>query len=241
MIKRILCWAFGGALFLNGFFLLMVANANLGYIGLIFIGALLMLMGCFYKRVPHLLKLIFILGLLLWLCFGIFLFGFGRNDTASYQEDAIIILGAGIKGDRPTTVLRTRLDAALLYHQKNPQALLLVSGGQGPQETVSEAAAMAKYLIAAGVPKEQILLEEQSTSTLENFAFSKEILDAHFEKDYKAAFISNDFHILRARGMAKATGLGELTHIHSHTPWYNALSCGLRESLAILKFWVLGP
>lgn len=241
LIKRILCVAFGGVLFLDGFFLLLVANINLGYIALMVLGVLLMLMGAFYKRLAPWLKGAFALGLLLWFLFGCFLFAFGRHDNADYKEDAIIVLGAGIKGERPTTILRTRLDAAVSYHQENPAAMILVSGGQGPEEMISEAEAMAKYLVAAGVPQEKILLEDRSTSTLENFTFSKEILEKHFAGDYKAAFISNDFHILRARGMAKAAGLAGLTHIHSLTPWYNALPCGLRESLAILKFWVLGP
>lgn len=241
LIKRILCWLLGGALFLNGFALLLVANVNLGYLALMVLGVLLILMGAFYKKLPRWLKGAFAAGLLLWFCFGAFLFGYGRHNNASYREDAIIVLGAGIKGDRPTNVLRTRLDEAVEYHGQNPDAVILVSGGQGPQEITSEAAAMAKYLTERGVPREKILLEDRSTSTFENFTFSKEILDEHFDGDYKVAFISNDFHILRARGMARQVGFEAICHLHSDTPWYNTLPAGLRETLAVAKFWILGP
>ena len=72
---------------------------------------------------------------------------FGIVDNISYNEDAVIVLGAGIRGDKVTLPLKMRLDKAIQYHSKNPEAVIVVTGGQGFQETVTEAYAMEKYLV----------------------------------------------------------------------------------------------
>src|SRR5699024_8835907 len=101
---------------------------------------------------------------------------YGRRDNSSYDEDVIIVLGCGIRGDMVSDQLARRLDAAIRYHTQNPDAMILVSGGQGPQESVTEALAMETYLIAGGIPSDKIIKEESSTSTYSNLLFSKEIL-----------------------------------------------------------------
>jgi uncharacterized SAM-binding protein YcdF (DUF218 family) len=67
--------------------------------------------------------------------------------------------------------------------------VLIVSGGQGRQENIAEALAMGRYLTEKGVPAEQIFKEEKSTSTYENFLFSKDILEQKFPQGYSAVFI----------------------------------------------------
>ncbi len=238
MIRRSICYIIGGVLFLNGAVLLLISNINVGYLAMVGLGVLLLLLGLFYSKIPRWIKGVFVAGLAVWFGFAAVLYGYGWADTVNYREDAVIVLGAGLKGDRPSKILRTRLDEAVEYHRQNPDAVMVVSGGQGPQETISEADAMARYLIAAGVPEEQILKEDRSTSTFENFSFSKALLDEKLGEEYSVAFVSNDFHILRAKGIAKQVGYGKTTHFHSNTPWYNVFSSGLRECLALVKFWV---
>ena len=101
---------------------------------------------------------------------------YGQYDNADYNEDAVIVLGAGINGDKVTYPLKVRLDKAIEYHKLNPDALIVVTGGQGFQETVTEAYAMEKYLVQNGVEASKIIKEEKATSTNENMRFSKKLL-----------------------------------------------------------------
>ncbi len=123
------------------------------------------------------------------------LFGYGKADNVTYSEDAVIVLGAGIQGEELTDNLRHRLDMAIDYYTENQKAIIVVSGGQRPQEAITEALAMEQYLLSQGVPEAQIIKEEAATSARENFLYSKQILEDHFEKPYCVAFITNDYHI----------------------------------------------
>ncbi len=121
-----------------------------------------------------------------------------RTIEADKDYDAIIVLGAGLRdGLYPSQTLKYRLDkGAELYELK--EVSIVVSGGQGPDEKVSEASVMKEYLVEKGIPEEDIYLEDKSTSTEENFEFSKLILDEMFIEDYEIVFTSNDFHIARS-------------------------------------------
>ena len=163
----------------------------------------------------------------------------GSMDTADFEEDAVIVLGTGVRGEEPTESLKRRLDAALSYHQQNPQALIVVTGGMGDDENISEALAMEKYLLKAGLPQELIIKEDRATSTQENFIFSREILDGLLEADHRIVYISNDFHIYRAGLYAEQYGYEDAAHFHGSTPWYMVVPNGLRETVVILKTWIL--
>lgn len=168
-----------------------------------------------------------------------FLAAFGTNDDARYDEDAVIVLGAAVHGRELSRTLTSRLDVAFAYHQENPRALLVVSGGQGPQEDLPEAVAMQQYLLGRGVPAASIVVEDRSTSTEENFAFSKALLDQRLPEGYTVAFVTNEFHVYRAGLIAAATGL-TARHVASRTPWYFWPTNYLRENLAVLTMWLTG-
>lgn len=246
-MKYILSLA-GTVLLLNGLFMLFFANLTLGVILAAVLGLALLLIGIFYNRLWELtrngaLKYIKITVIIL-LCAEVLLVGFvavyGTVDNVSYTEDAVIVLGAGIRGDRVTLPLKYRLDKAIDYHKSNPEALIVVTGGQGFQETVSEAYAMEKYLLEHGISKDKIIKEEKATSTNENMRFSKQILDKHFKGGYSIAVVTNNFHIYRGVSIARLEGFENVTHIHAKLQWYNLIPCYIRESLAILKMWVFG-
>lgn len=238
----------GSLIFANGVYMLFVANMNLGVLLTVLLGALLLLWGITYKRAKkalsrgflRVLKLLFVFALCAEFAFAVLLTVYSLNDTATYCEDAAIVLGAGLRGDKITLPLKYRLDKAVEYYGKNPDTVIIVSGGQGPGETVTEAFAMEEYLLLQGVPKENIIKEERATSTAENMRYSKEILDALFEKEYKTAIITNNFHIYRAQALAKREGLENITHLHAPLQIYNIFPCYLRESLAVMKMWILG-
>lgn len=234
---KVLFLILGVAVTLDGVFMWFTSNFNLGNVMTLLLGAALIAFGILHRHLPKPWKMAVIAGFLLVALVITALLVFGLTDTADYTEDAVIVLGAAVRGEVPSGALRDRLDAALRYFEQNPDAIIVVSGGQGPQEAITEALAMERYLTAHGVPQAQILKEERSTSTLENFEFSKALLDARFE-DYTACFVTNEYHIYRAGQIARQAGFAPLAHVHSNTRWYGILPGVLRECLAVMKYWV---
>ncbi len=238
----------GSILIVNGIWLCLTSNLNLGNILTFLLGAFFLVWGVFSVKISEitqkgLLKFIKC-GVILLLCAECFLVGaiaiYGQADNVDYSEDAVIVLGAGLRGDKLTLPLKLRLDKAVDYSRKNSDAIIVVSGGQGLQETVTEAYAMEKYLVEQGVDGDRIIKEEMATSTNENMMFSKMLLDEHFDKPYKTVIITNNFHILRSVSIARTSGLDDVYHMHAEIQWYNLVSCYLRESLALLKMWIIG-
>ena len=112
--------------------------------------------------------------------------------------DYILVLGAGLDGEKPGKVLTSRLEKAIEYHKKNEDTYIIVSGGVGEGKNISEAQAMYNYLIEQNINKDKILKEDKATTTLENFIFSKEILEARDDEDKKILIVTNEFHLYRA-------------------------------------------
>ena len=173
--------------------------------------------------------------------FGIFVMAYGRRDTTNFTEDAVIVLGAGIRADEEVTrTLRNRLDMAVEYHMRNPEAVIIVSGGIGRGHVVSEAEVMARYLEAAGVRADLIFQEGNSHSTYQNMRLSKEILDELFPDGYRVTVISNDFHIYRAIRFTRIAGMEGATSFHGNTPLDALPGALVREITAIVKMWLIG-
>lgn len=114
----------------------------------------------------------------------------------SRQNDKVIVLGAQLKGNTITRSLRYRLDAALRYAKDHPDATFIVSGGKGAGESISEAQAMSDYLHSHGISKNQIIMEDTSTNTQENFRNSFALLNDDVDR---ITIITNSFHMKRAR------------------------------------------
>jgi uncharacterized SAM-binding protein YcdF (DUF218 family) len=175
------------------------------------------------------------------LSFGL-LFLSNMTAKASAPEtgaDALVVLGCGLYGAEISQMLKLRLDKALEYYADNPDTLICTSGGQGRNELVPEALAMRDYLVSKGVPDDIIIMEDRSTSTKENFLFSKEKLDARFGgEDYTAVFITNDFHILRSGIYAERAGITARGIAAPSVP-YLLPSMYLREYLALMKYYVI--
>lgn len=190
------------------------------------------------KRIPLILRLLVCTLTAVILGLYVFVFCYGRHENLTYDEHAVIVLGCGLRGDQPSTSLMRRLDRAIAYHKEHPDALLVVSGGKGTDEVISEAAAMERYLLDHGVEADAIVKEDASTSTAENFQFSKALLDKRFASPYRVAFISNDYHIYRAEQMAKEVGFTDATHGYAPTLWPTVITGGLRECAAVCAYWI---
>jgi uncharacterized SAM-binding protein YcdF (DUF218 family) len=179
------------------------------------------------------------LGAVMFLSVMAFIYINGKNDTAAFDEDAVIVLGAAVWGERVSLLLAHRLDKAAEYHNMNPNAVIVVSGGQGEGD-ITEAEAMRRYLSARNVPDEAIIMEDRATNTFENINFSKEILDELFDgNDYKVVIITHDFHMYRATAMARRAGMdaaGLTAPLRRrYVPWNYT-----RETAGVMRFWVLG-
>lgn len=120
--------------------------------------------------------------------------------------DYVIILGAGLNGDKPTRPLQQRINGAYEYSIVNRSAIFIASGGQGQYETISEAECIKRELIEMGVDPDRILIENRSTSTEENIRFSYDILNEKGVTDERVGILTNGFHIFRAKTIARNQG-----------------------------------
>lgn len=154
------------------------------------------------------------------------------------QVDCMIVLGAGLRGKVPSLVLEERLAAAVKYVKLNPNIRIIASGGKGRGEDIPEAKAMEKYLIEHGVKKANILKEEQSINTIENLKFSKLLYESYSRsKLKKAMIITSNFHMFRAKFLAKRIGIKPYGW-SSKTPWYLYPQFLLREYFAVIKSYL---
>ena len=214
-----------------------IANFHIGLVLQVLISAVLFACARFYKKIKKGLRVAICCVLLAPFIFMAGISAYGSLDNSDYGEDALIVLGNGIQGEKVGKNLAKRLDKAALYHEKNPGAAIVVCGGQGPQEDITEALAMERYLVAKGVPQNGIKKEDLSTSTYENVSNAKEILDECFPQGFSSALITNDYHVYRAVKTAAHAGIA-VNHMSTTTEWYAIPAIYLREVLAIAKMWL---
>ena len=158
------------------------------------------------------------------------------GGTDGPEADYLIVLGCQVQGTVPSRMLRQRINAAADYLQTHPDTIAIVSGGQGPGENISEAACMLRELTARGIDPSRILLEDNSTSTMENLRFSLELM----APGATAAIVSNEFHLYRAGRMASQLGLdAALIPADTELPILRT-SYFLREIFAVWKYHLLG-
>lgn len=203
----------------------------------VFFGMLtyLMLRPDVLEKIPKWFKWIFVIlctiGLVVFAIIeGMIMDGFGA--AASPGADYCIILGAQWKENGPSYVLQKRLDAALDYLNENEGTMVIVSGGQGGNEPVSEAEGMKEYLMNAGIAEERIITEDKSTNTNENLINSSEFLD---KENDRVVVVTNNFHIFRACGIARKQGYKHLEGLAAKS--YPAMLPNnlLREFLGVIK------
>ena len=198
------------------------------------------------------------------LCVLVFL---GAATSAKSNLDYVIVLGARVKERTVSNSLRKRLDKAMEYAEDNPDTILVLSGGKGPDEPVSEAQAMYQYLVYNGVRPSQLLLEEHSVSTVENLAYSKIIIDSHrevirhqreernrltFQREPKGGYLiaadkpldvgvlTSNFHVYRACMIAKKWGFENVYGISAQSDPVLFIHLCVRECASIVKDRIMG-
>lgn len=127
-------------------------------------------------------------------------------NNAPDKETTVVVLGCQVKPDGPSIMLRERLDAAYEYLNENKDAKCILSGGQGPDEPMSEAQCMYNWLVEKGIDKSRLYIEDKSTSTRENLIFSKQIIEENGLAP-AVTIVTNEFHQYRASEIAKSLGI----------------------------------
>jgi uncharacterized SAM-binding protein YcdF (DUF218 family) len=133
----------------------------------------------------------------------------GRRDEAQQvgagQVGAALVLGAAQWNGDPSPVLRARLDHALELYRRGQVRQIILTGGIGAGDTISEAAAGKQYLIDRGMTADALLLEEQGTNTWESLHNAVPLARAN--RIGAVLLVSDPFHMLRSIKMARDMGL----------------------------------
>ena len=152
-----------------------------------------------------------------------------KNATA-------VVLGCRVYGERASLSLVERLEAAYEYLKENPEAVCVVSGGQGNGENISEAECMYRWLVAQGIDASRIYKEDKSTSTEENIAFSKEVIKENGLNE-DIAIVTSEYHSYRAGIIADKEGISYGTAAGQTAIWLLP-TFYVRELYAILAEWI---
>lgn len=158
-----------------------------------------------------------------------------RAETSEYA----IVLGAAVREDgQASRIMLQRLKAAQELMARNPQVTVILSGGQGEDESVSEARCMYDTMIEMGADPERLLLEENSFNTRDNLTLSNAIIEGRGGTDKPIALITSEFHQRRANFIAELLGL-DTCPVASHTDqWFYRVNYTLREVFAFVKAYL---
>lgn len=158
-----------------------------------------------------------------------------KSGVPNEKSDAIIVLGAQVLASgEPSVQLSLRLQAALDAYRASP-TLIITCGAQGGDEPRPEADVMKDWLVAQGVPAEDVLVENTSFNTRQNIRNAIKLLDGRNAS--RITLITSDYHLPRAMALARdegltAMGIGSMTRqeywVKNHT----------REALAWVKYWM---
>ena len=126
----------------------------------------------------------------------------GENDYTKLSDiDCIIILGAGVWGDKPSPILEDRLLECIKLYQNNLSDKIIMSGDHG-RESYDEVNIMKNYAIEKGIPSENIFMDHAGFSTYESIYRARDIFKAK-----KIVIVTQKYHLYRALYAANCLGL----------------------------------
>lgn len=160
--------------------------------------------------------------------------------NSSVKLDAGVILGAAVwGGNRPSPVLRERINKGYELFKNKKIGQLVLTGGGSPGE-LTEAEVEMNELIKKGVDEKFIMIENKSNSTLEQITYIKRNL---YERNRwtSIVLISDNFHLFRTKQICSFFGMKSYT-ISSDTPLSaeSGFNFMLKESFAVILFWLFG-
>lgn len=176
---------------------------------------------------------------------ALFLFVEGLIVGAMLQKpepglDYIVVLGAQVKGNRPSLALSHRIWEAAEYLKGNPKTRAILSGGKGTGEDISEAQCMRQELEKLGISEERLIEENKSTSTQENIAYSYALLQADSrketeQKEIKTGIVTNNFHIYRGTAIARKKMNCQIQGIPAKSNTFLQMNYLMREFFGVVK------
>ena len=187
----------------------------------------------------NLQKFVLFIGLLLsiaWSCLAWEINRFGELDEAQ-PADAIVVLGAGVWRGRPSPVFRERINHGILLYEQGYAEKLIFTGGIGNRDTLSEAAVAREYAIENGVPSEAILIEETSTSTIENLQNAQMVAAENGVDSF--LIVSTPFHMKRAMQITADLDMEAYTSPTRSIQWINPITkfrSLVQETISYLRF-----
>lgn len=191
-----------------------------------------------FKKILFRIKAFIIFSLIFFLIIEAFIAGYAFEKNTD-DNDYLIIFGAGLRGETMTMTLRQRMEDSYNYLKNNDNwKYIVVSGGKGPGESISEAEAMERYLLSKGIDKSRIIKEDKSTSTYENLLFSKFLIEEHSNKDIDDVDVklaTSNFHSLRTYLLAKNSGYKKITSYGCRINPIFIPTYYIREFFAIVK------
>ncbi|MBQ4275964.1 MAG: YdcF family protein [Lachnospiraceae bacterium] len=189
-------------------------------------------------RVPKPIKIIyyvlFFTSLIVFLFVETNIFA-SMNATPKKDLKYVIVLGAGLNGTTPSIPLVKRIEEGYQYMSDNPDTILIASGGKGFNESISEAECIKNELVRMGIDEDRIILEDKSTSTIENLKFSMQIIG---DPNTEVGIITNSFHEYRAKLIAKSVGYENAYSVPAITLFPVGIHYMLREFFGVVRLWL---
>lgn len=239
-------WIFAVALLVFGVFAIAAEHVALG-VFLVIIGVLTVIrciLGAIFKAVWKLIRkpvaiLLAILLVGMAVTAAPILWGVVSQPDAGC--DYLILLGAGVDGDTPSPILQDRINQAYTYLTEHPDTICIVTGGKGDDENLSEAQCMFNHLTAMGIQGGRIWMEDQATSTVENFEYSVKLLQEKTGSiPENLGVMSNEFHLFRAKLIAKANGLDPIFVAAPTSQMMVRINYTVREIFVLWNYLITG-
>lgn len=183
-----------------------------------------------------LIGILFGVGIVIFLAVE-FLIASQMTQQGEQNLDYIIVLGAQVKGDRPSRALNKRIIRAAEYLQENPETIAILSGGQGPGEHMTEAECMRRGLVQRGIDPSRLILEDKSTSTKENLIFSSRLADV---KNSRTGLVTQNFHVYRSLKLARHQNYRKVCGIAAPSEAIYQPHFLVREGFALVKEKLVG-
>lgn len=194
----------------------------------------------FAKAATWVVSVCLVIGILLFAVTEGFIIraSFGNPEQSA---DFMVVLGAKVRNDGPSISLWDRIYEARDYMTAHPDVIAIVSGGQGEDETITEAQCMFDELVKLGISPDRILKEDRATSTDENMRFSMDLIEQITgTRPTKLAILSSEYHLFRASLMAKKLGI-DFVGVPARTSRISQLiNHGMREAAGVWHFFIFG-
>ena len=230
---------------LYGIMVLMIRSGTTFFVVWFALGAFFLLLGFLVhnhllEKLPKILRTLLLIAicagiLILAVCEGFVLRGFGSRAPAGL--DYLIVLGAQVREDGPSAVLKYRLDAAAQYLQENNSTICIVTGGKGAAEPFPEGQGMKDYLVKAGIPEDRIIVEDRALNTVQNIQYSMALMSS---PNAPTAIVTNNFHVTRGLALARGQGLTDVYAIAAPSDPLFLPNNMLREFFGLTKDFLLG-